>query len=224
MGASNSGPDGKLLDAAKSGVLPKAQEAVTLGANIEGKDKEGNTALSLAVTNGYRLIIDWLINENGANVNTKNNVSSLGSNLVLFVDHSNRILMISCIGVSTSCSFCSSILSIFLSTTMQDGCTPLMYAASVGHIDILKFLIEKTADLELKNEDGFTAMHWAAYVGNLDSVKTLVEKGADLRAKNSEGKRPADLAETQEVKRFIKDAIDKKKKAEEAEKAAPPAQ
>ncbi len=81
MGASNSGPDGKLLDAAKSGVLPKAQEAVTLGASIEGKDKEGNTALSLAVTNGYRLIIDWLINEKGANVNTKNNVSFLGLDL-----------------------------------------------------------------------------------------------------------------------------------------------
>lgn len=174
MGASNSGPDGKLLDAAKSGVLPKAQEAVTLGAGIEGKDKEGNTALSLAVTNGYRLIIDWLINEKGANVNTKNN----------------------------------------------DGCTPLMYAASVGHIDILKFLIEKSADLELKNEDGFTALHWAAYVGNLDSVKTLVEKGANLRAKNSENKRPADLAETHEVKRFIKDAIEKKKKADESNKAA----
>ena len=48
MGASNSGPDGKLLDAAKSGQLPKAQEAVALGANIEAKDREGNTALSLA--------------------------------------------------------------------------------------------------------------------------------------------------------------------------------
>ena len=91
-----------------------------------------------------------------------------------------------------------------------------MYAASVGHIDILKFLIEKSADLEQKNEDGFTALHWAAYVGNLDSVKTLVEKGADLRSKNSEGKKPADLAETQEVKRFIKDAIDKKKKSDAA--------
>lgn len=75
MGASNSGPDGKLLDAAKTGTLPKAQEAVTNGANIECKDKEGNTALSLAVTNGYRLLIDWLINEKGANINTKNNVS-----------------------------------------------------------------------------------------------------------------------------------------------------
>jgi ankyrin repeat protein len=97
-----------------------------------------------------------------------------------------------------------------------------MYAASVGHIDILKFLMEKGCDLEAKNEDGFTALHWAAYVGNLDSCKTLIEKGANLKAKNSEGKKPADLAETQEVKKFIKDAIEKQKKAGEAE--APPAQ
>lgn len=96
-----------------------------------------------------------------------------------------------------------------------------MYAASVGHIDILKFLMEKGCDLELKNEDGFTALHWAAYVGNLDSVKTLIDKGADMKAKNSEGKKPADLAETQEVKKFIKDAITKKGK-EGAD--APPAQ
>ena len=40
-----------------------------------------------------------------------------------------------------------------------------MYAASVGHIDILKFLMEKGVLLEEKNEDGFTALHWAAYVG-----------------------------------------------------------
>ena len=34
----------------------------------------------------------------------------------------------------------------------QTGCTPLMYAASVGHIDILNWLVEQGADLEKQNE------------------------------------------------------------------------
>ena len=237
------------MEAAKSGTLPKAQEACTNGANVECKDKEGNTALSLAVTNGYRLLIDWLINEKGANVNTKNNVSShvpghgkqfqrkrLGSSAVpqppgrqsRLIARRHKSSVPGGTALLSATMACPHFHALFsrpkspLFCDRQDGCTPLMYAASVGHIDILKFLMEKGCDLEAKNEDGFTALHWAAYVGNLDSCKTLIEKGANLKAKNSEGKKPADLAETQEVKKFIKDAIEKQKKAGDGE--APPAQ
>jgi ankyrin repeat protein len=41
-----------------------------------------------------------------------------------------------------------------LTTLSQEGNTPLMYAASVGHSDIIVFLAEKGAKLEEKNEVG----------------------------------------------------------------------
>ena len=38
------------------------------------------------------------------------------------------------------------------------GKTPLMYAAAVGSIDAVKFLIDKGADVNAQNESGLTAL------------------------------------------------------------------
>ena len=164
MGTSNSNlnPHGlniKFLKAIKIGNFQLAQEFVELGADVEARDKEGNCALSLAVTNGNRVIVDWLVKQKKVKLNSKNN----------------------------------------------DGCTPLMYAASVGHLDILKYLIENGCPLEDENIDKFTALHWAAYIGNKDTVKTLLHFGANTKALNVDGKRPIDLAETSEVKSLLTD-------------------
>ncbi len=39
-------------------------------------------------------------------------------------------------------------------------------------------LLERGADIEVRNKGGLTALHAAAYGGNLDVVKLLVAKGA----------------------------------------------
>jgi len=46
-----------------------------------------------------------------------------------------------------------------------------------GHLDILKFLVEKGADIHVLNECGLS---WAVYKGYIDIVKFLVKNGADI--------------------------------------------
>jgi len=44
---------------------------------------------------------------------------------------------------------------------MSNGLTPLMFAARYNKIEILKYLIEKGADKQIKDERGFTALKYA---------------------------------------------------------------
>jgi len=45
-------------------------------------------------------------------------------------------------------------------------------------LDLVKFLIEKGADFNAKDNNGETLLHKAAYGDKLDVVKLLIEKGA----------------------------------------------
>ncbi|KAF2826834.1 ankyrin, partial [Ophiobolus disseminans] len=61
----------------------------------------------------------------------------------------------------------------------NDGSTPFYSAACHGHLDVVKWFVERDAelDLEQKNNDGWTPLNAAACKGYLDVVQYLVEHG-----------------------------------------------
>ena len=63
-----------------------------------------------------------------------------------------------------------------------------MPAACGGHLDVVKFLIDKGADVKAKDNTGRTALTYAALRGNLDVVKFLIEKGLDVKARDKVGR------------------------------------
>mmetsp|Transcript_21957 Transcript_21957/g.39144 ORF Transcript_21957/g.39144 Transcript_21957/m.39144 type:complete len:231 (-) Transcript_21957:251-943(-) len=67
--------------------------------------------------------------------------------------------------------------------------TPLMYAASKGHVDVLRLLLAAGAKVDAVDGTGATALHRAAAVGMLGAVRILVEEARaalDPRDKNGE--------------------------------------
>ncbi len=70
------------------------------------------------------------------------------------------------------------------------GYTPLMNAAMLGRLDIVKALIESGADIQKKGQFGYTALHAAAQGGHLDVVQALVRYGASVNCKNDDGDIP----------------------------------
>ncbi|XP_048249888.1 uncharacterized protein LOC124128376 [Haliotis rufescens] len=58
--------------------------------------------------------------------------------------------------------------------------TPLFVACENGHIDIVRLLIEKGADVTAAAKDGCTPLHCACKNGHIDIVRLLIEKGADV--------------------------------------------
>ncbi|XP_029110822.1 ankyrin repeat and SAM domain-containing protein 6 isoform X2 [Scleropages formosus] len=68
-----------------------------------------------------------------------------------------------------------------------DGASPLMIAAVSGQLDVVRLLVERSADVDKQDGvHGWTALMQATYHGNKDVVKYLLSQGADvnLRAKN----------------------------------------
>lgn len=62
------------------------------------------------------------------------------------------------------------------------GATPLHHAASGGHVETARLLLEHGADVNAMTLEfcGMTPLHCAAEQGHLETAKTLVEHGADI--------------------------------------------
>ncbi|KAF6823075.1 ankyrin repeat domain-containing protein 52 [Colletotrichum plurivorum] len=72
------------------------------------------------------------------------------------------------------------------------GRTPIYAASMNGHLEVVKVLLEKGADVSVANTNGWTPLHSASTSsnGHLDVVKILLEKGADVLVATNDGRTP----------------------------------
>ena len=76
----------------------------------------------------------------------------------------------------------------------KKGWTPLHYAATNGHDDVVKVLLDHSAYIDSGSPNGTTPLMMAARGGHLSTVKLLLDEGADLRVKNQIGMTAVDFA------------------------------
>ncbi|MEA3097916.1 ankyrin repeat domain-containing protein [Caballeronia mineralivorans] len=76
----------------------------------------------------------------------------------------------------------------------KKGWTPLHYAATNGHDDVVKVLLDHSAYIDAGSPNGTTPLMMAARGGHLSTVKLLLDEGADLRVKNQIGLTAVDFA------------------------------
>ncbi|KAF4994856.1 hypothetical protein FGRMN_5515 [Fusarium graminum] len=73
----------------------------------------------------------------------------------------------------------------------ESGWSPLMISASVPDSEaVLRLIISKDADINLKNSAGQTALHFVASKKNLDIARILVDNGASTRFRDCRGQYP----------------------------------
>lgn len=70
----------------------------------------------------------------------------------------------------------------------------LFYACWSGHLDRMKMLIARGADVNLEDYEGITLLMAASLHGDKDKVKLLLDNGADVNAKGKWGKTALMLA------------------------------
>lgn len=82
----------------------------------------------------------------------------------------------------------------YLNTQDSFGWSPLIQAASDGHVSTVASLLKAGADLKIVNDHGDSALHVAVHHCHLNVVNTLVTAGADLKAVNDQGNTPLHMA------------------------------
>ncbi|MFC5499898.1 ankyrin repeat domain-containing protein [Caenimonas terrae] len=76
----------------------------------------------------------------------------------------------------------------------KTGWTPLHYAATNAHLDVMTMLLDNYAYIDAESPNKTTPLMMAAQYGNADAVKLLLEAGADPRLKNQLGLTAIDFA------------------------------
>lgn len=76
----------------------------------------------------------------------------------------------------------------------KPGWTPLHYAATGGHVDTVRLLLDNHAYIDAASPNGSTSLMMAAMYGTLDAVQLLLDAGADPNLKNEQGLSAIDFA------------------------------
>jgi len=77
----------------------------------------------------------------------------------------------------------------------KPGWTPLHYAATHGHLEVMNLLLENYAYIDAASPNGSTPLMMAANYGTPMAVKLLLEAGADPMLKNDLGLSAIDFAQ-----------------------------
>ena len=77
----------------------------------------------------------------------------------------------------------------------KPGWTPLHYAATAGHVEIIEILLEEHAFIDAESPNKTTPLMMAAKYGSPAAVKVLLEAGADPAARNELGLSAIDFAQ-----------------------------
>lgn len=77
----------------------------------------------------------------------------------------------------------------------KPGWTPLHYAATRGHLDVMQILLDESAYIDAESPNKTTPLMMAAYYGTPEAVKLLLEAGADPTLRNELGLSAIDFAQ-----------------------------
>ena len=77
----------------------------------------------------------------------------------------------------------------------KTGWTPLHYAATRGHLDVINLLIDNYAYIDAESPNKTTPLMMAASYANLETVQLLLDQGADPTLKNMQNLTAIDFAQ-----------------------------
>ncbi len=148
--------------------------ALLLGADVNAKNRDGQTVLIWAAKNECTEIVELLI-QKGADVNAKDKENWTALMLVI----RNGNMEITKLLIENNAD---------VHAKTNGNWTALMLASRYGNTEITKLLIENGADVHARNNIGDTALIVASTRGHKEAVKILIKKGADINnARNMDG-------------------------------------
>jgi ankyrin repeat protein len=159
-----------VLEAVRAGDKEGVRRLLRQGANVNARTEDGTTALMHATAVGDIELLRLLAH--GADVNARNKAGATA--LMWASGDLDKVRALVDRGADVN-------------ARADSGRTALMIAAgSPGAADVVKFLIEKGADVRYSHQ-GFTVLMAAAEAGDRAVVRMLLARGADVKVRNRVG-------------------------------------
>ncbi|TGO52552.1 hypothetical protein BCON_0139g00180 [Botryotinia convoluta] len=207
-----------LFHAARNGNETMVKSMLENGAEVNAKCERGSTPLYEAASQGHVTIVELLLEKGGKvdlltefGCGLLSEAISRGHEAVVAIllkqsacteveNKDNNGLMLKAVGIAILGGKLA-ILKLLLEKSPNinqkgvRGETPLFWAIYLRREDMVRLLINKGADIELKDNYGCTLLMFALLQGEtyMPMVKTLLDCGADINAENNEGRTPLSI-------------------------------
>ena len=149
----------------------QVQQLLERGFDPNSPNPKGQPALMAAMQQSSNKVVDLLVNWPTTNLSIKN---PQGETPLMLAALNNKLPL-------------AKLLILRGADVNQAGWTPLHYAATRGHIEMMRLMIDNSAYLDAESPNGTTPLMMAAHYGTPMAVKLLLEEGADPRLKNKLG-------------------------------------
>jgi len=157
-------------------------------------DPEARHGLTMAVAEPSLKVAEVLIQAKGINVNFLN---SANESALMYAALKGQLAL-------------AKLLISKDADVNKTGWTPLHYAATNGHVDVIQLLLDNHAFVDAASPNGSTPLMLAAQYGTAQAVKLLLDEGAEPLHKNEQGLTPIDFARRAsriDAERLIAEAI-----------------
>jgi len=153
---------------------------IDAGADVNVKNRDGNTPLHIAARDGRTEAIKALIQAN-ADVNAKDYIGRTPLHNAARDGHTEAIKAL----IQANAD---------VNAKDEEGLTPLHSAAMFARAKAIAALTTAGADVNAKDEFGIAPLHIAAQSGYARVIKALATAGADIDSRDRYGRTPLDLA------------------------------
>lgn len=155
-----------LFLAVTHGQIENCKGLLERGADATLRDCDGESMLGRAAVNEHLAIVEMLL-DYGVDINTREPTGETALNREVMIDHADTI-----------------------SVGGKAKLVRVVESFSTTKLKIMKLLISRGIDINVRLVDGATTLHTAALVGDIETVRILLDAGADPNAVDDCNRKP----------------------------------
>ncbi|KAG8010868.1 Histone-lysine N-methyltransferase EHMT1, partial [Nibea albiflora] len=167
--------------AAEGGHKDICHMLVQAGANLDMCDEDQRTPLMEACENNHMETVLYLLRA-GASATHKDVEGFTCLHLAAKSGHYNIVEHLLSTGL------------ININCQDDGGWTAMIWATEYKHVDQVKLLLSKGADISIRDKEENICLHWAAFSGSVDIAELLLNARCDLQVVNIHGDSPLHIA------------------------------
>lgn len=164
--------------ASYNGLNQLLKKVLEKGCDVNLQDIEGDSALHDAIAKGNDKGVDLLINLPKIDLTLRNKMDF--NPLIFAAFKENKHATEKLLQKSPD----------LVKTTKKDGFSALHVAAVNDHREVALILMDKDAEINLKERNGLTPLHLACYEAYFEMVEILIENDANVNDQNKDGFTP----------------------------------